>query len=86
MTRKEFIDLIGEDPVDMFGNDWENDAEKYVKDVREYDHMCSGNCRRVGCNCDCGEWHKEIDKVGSKIGSMDEKMEEQANEIQNELL
>jgi len=22
-------------------------------------HICSGNCRRVGCNCDCGEWHKE---------------------------
>lgn len=21
------------------------------------DHICTGNCRRVGCNCDCGEWH-----------------------------
>lgn len=20
-------------------------------------HMCSGNCRRVGCNCECGEFH-----------------------------
>ena len=20
-------------------------------------HQCSGNCRRVGCNCECGEWH-----------------------------
>lgn len=24
----------------------------------ECQHICSGNCRRVGCNCDCGgEWH-----------------------------
>lgn len=21
------------------------------------EHPCSGNCRRVGCNCECGEWH-----------------------------
>ena len=21
------------------------------------DHVCSGNCRRVGCSCLCGEWH-----------------------------
>ena len=21
------------------------------------EHYCSGNCRRVGCNCECGEWH-----------------------------
>lgn len=21
------------------------------------DHVCSGNCRRVGCNCLCGEFH-----------------------------
>lgn len=22
------------------------------------EHVCSGNCRRNGCNCDClGEWH-----------------------------
>ncbi len=20
-------------------------------------HVCSGNCRRVGCSCLCGEWH-----------------------------
>jgi hypothetical protein len=22
------------------------------------DHRCSGNCRRVGCNCSCGEFHE----------------------------
>lgn len=21
------------------------------------EHMCTGNCRRVGCNCECGEFH-----------------------------
>ena len=20
-------------------------------------HQCSGNCRRSGCNCECGEFH-----------------------------
>ena len=20
-------------------------------------HQCSGSCRRVGCNCECGEFH-----------------------------
>lgn len=23
------------------------------------DHICSGNCRREGCNCECGEFHNE---------------------------
>jgi hypothetical protein len=27
--------------------------------VLECDHICSGNCRRNGCNCECGEWHNE---------------------------
>lgn len=26
------------------------------------EHICSGNCRRVGCNCECGEFH--CDKCG----------------------
>lgn len=21
------------------------------------EHLCSGNCRRNGCNCNCGEFH-----------------------------
>ncbi len=24
MTRKQFIELMGEDPEDMFGQDWKN--------------------------------------------------------------
>ncbi len=23
-------------------------------------HQCISNCRRVGCNCQCGEWHQPI--------------------------
>jgi hypothetical protein len=23
------------------------------------DHVCSGECRRSGCNCQCGEFHQE---------------------------
>lgn len=22
------------------------------------DHMCTSNCRREGCNCNCGEFHR----------------------------
>lgn len=30
----------------------------FVEEKGECEHICSGNCRRVGCNCDCGgEWH-----------------------------
>ena len=25
--------------------------------MEDCEHMCSGNCRREGCNCDCGEYH-----------------------------
>ena len=24
MTRKQYIELTGEDPIEMFGSDWEN--------------------------------------------------------------
>jgi hypothetical protein len=26
-------------------------------------HVCSGNCRRVGCNCGCGEFHQEATTI-----------------------
>ena len=31
------------------------DAEE---DEIECHHVCTSNCRRVGCNCECGEWHE----------------------------
>ncbi len=24
-------------------------------------HECTSNCRRIGCNCDCGPWHEVVD-------------------------
>lgn len=26
------------------------------------DHVCSGNCRRNGCNCECGEFHGKFEE------------------------
>lgn len=35
------------------------------------EHWCSGNCRRTGCNCECGEWHRhsvsEIDGCTKEV-------------------
>ena len=28
-----------------------------VSEAVNCDHQCSGNCRREGCNCACGEYH-----------------------------
>ena len=30
MDRDTFIDLTGEDPVDMFGNDWQNEVDEIM--------------------------------------------------------
>jgi hypothetical protein len=30
-----------------------------MKKVIACDHVCSGNCRRTGCNCGCGEFHQD---------------------------
>ncbi len=32
------------------------------------EHVCNSNCRREGCNCECGEYHtteKELEFVGT---------------------
>ncbi len=30
---------------------------KQKNHMENCEHICSGNCRRVGCNCECGEYH-----------------------------
>lgn len=43
------------------GIDKENDAKKVKVECQceaSCHHHCSSNCRRVGCNCECGEWHR----------------------------
>ena len=37
-----------------------------LETIRNCEHICSGNCRRVGCNCDCGEWHVDIEELEAK--------------------
>lgn len=34
MNKKEFIELTGEDPVDVLGQDWKNEVDEY-EDVEE---------------------------------------------------
>ena len=36
----------------------------------ECHHVCSGSCRREGCNCEHGEWHEE--PVDSEIKAIKE--------------
>lgn len=26
--------------------------------MKKCEHICSSNCRREGCNCECGEFHR----------------------------
>ncbi len=33
MTREDIIALTGEDPVDMFGEDWENEVAVLLEDI-----------------------------------------------------
>lgn len=46
MTKQEFIELFGEDPVDVLGNDWQNDIEEYGTDELGLTHEghLIGNC------------------------------------------
>jgi hypothetical protein len=39
------------------------------------DHRCTGNCRRVGCNCECGEWHEEQTTSSDIADYIEERME-----------
>ncbi|HCJ67546.1 MAG TPA: hypothetical protein DHV62_09595 [Elusimicrobia bacterium] len=34
MTKKEFIELTGENPEDVLGNDWENEQAEYEDDIK----------------------------------------------------
>jgi hypothetical protein len=36
MTREKFIELTGEDPVDVLGEDWENEIEEYMEDSEHF--------------------------------------------------
>jgi hypothetical protein len=43
-----------DDPLDS------EEPIKVIEDPVNYcDHMCTSECRRSGCNCECGEYHEE---------------------------
>ncbi len=44
------------------------------------EHMCSSNCRREGCNCECGEWHDGLTKE-----ELDEILEEEEPKVVEEI-
>ena len=47
----------GRDSMCPFGPDGcEKCAE--IINMQDCTHICSGNCRREGCNCLCGEFHR----------------------------
>ena len=37
MTKKQFIELTGEDPEDMFGPDWKNELEELQEENKHED-------------------------------------------------
>jgi len=47
VTKKDFIELTGENPEDVLGNDWENTVEEYLE---ENELLCSecGNTPNKG--------------------------------------
>ena len=34
MTRQQFIKQFGEDPVDMFGEDWKNYIDDFIEEIK----------------------------------------------------
>ena len=60
MTKFMNQDKIKEEVENKIKTDYRNgeiDEAKEKERFDDCDHQCSGNCRREGCNCDCGEWH-----------------------------
>lgn len=45
MDKEKFIELTGEDPVDVLGEDWENYIEEYLEDSEYFhDGHLRGSC------------------------------------------
>ena len=42
MKKQEFIELIGEDPEDILGGDWENEIEELI-----YTKSCSLDLKKI---------------------------------------
>ena len=56
--KQKTIEFYAHDYRDMAMS--ENDLAEMLKgfiESLECEHQCISNCRREGCNCDCGEYH-----------------------------
>ena len=47
--------------------DGETACNECYKTISECTHDCTSNCRREGCNCDCGEYHKGIPAHSKRV-------------------
>lgn len=36
----------------------ERACNECYEEIKNCSHSCTSDCRRYGCNCDCGEYHK----------------------------
>ena len=57
--NQKIIKFYAHDYRDMKMNEIElgNILYEMIKTI-ECEHQCSSNCRKNGCNCDCGEYHQ----------------------------
>ena len=55
----------------------EDGMQEAIQGIMNCDHICTSDCRREGCNCDCGEWHVWLEKVedfpGEVVNELTEK-------------
>lgn len=54
---KDFKAKTGEDAIELVGK---ADPLDFIADVYACEHMCSNCCEGEGCNCNCGEYHIEV--------------------------
>lgn len=55
-------DWCGDNLCEMCGYNVEDEraCNECYKEISECEHMCTSNCRREGCNCNCGNSHKSV--------------------------
>ena len=56
--QQKTIDFYAHDYRDMAMS--QEDLAEMLKgfiEAYECDHDCTSNCRKIGCNCDCGDFH-----------------------------
>jgi hypothetical protein len=40
---------------------------EYIEPLDKCEHQCTSNCRREGCNCECGEFHILVVEAADRI-------------------